>query len=485
MASEYFHGIRVDEAEATLITQQEGTAGLQVVFGTAPVNLAENPQEAVNVPIMCRSFAECQKYLGYSNDFKKFTLCASMYANFKVFNISPVIFVNVLDPKTHFKKNEAKSVTVVEKQAVLKEYGVLKDSVIVKNGESQLEADKDYILSFNNAGYLVITMLAGGAGESVSSVTVESKSIDPDAVTKEDIVGGYDMETGKETGIETVRQIYPRFSYTPGLLLAPGWSKYPAVAAVLAAKCEKINGVFRCECLVDLDTTKATDYAKCKKVKEESAIADKHQAALWPMLKIDDMIFPYSAVFGAMTAYTDAENDDVPNLALSNRLLKVSGTVLEDGTEVVLDQNQANALNGYGIITAINDNGWKSWGNNMACYPGNSDPKDRWMNCRRFFSWWGNSFILTYKSKVDNLADTKLIEDICDSENIKGNSYVSQGKCAGARIEYLEEDNTIDNILNGEVHFRQYLAQYTPAERIVNTLSFDPDLLKEALQGGE
>lgn len=483
--AEYFHGIRVDEAETALITQQEGTAALQIVFGTAPVNLAENPQEAVNVPIMCRSFAECQKYLGYSNDFKNYTLCASMYANFKVFNIAPVIFVNVLDPKIHFKTNETKTVTVVEKQALLTELGLLKDSVVVKNGEKDLKADTDYITSFNNDGHLVITMLTGGEGENLTSITVESKSIDPSKVTKEDIIGGYDMETGAETGIETVRQIYPRFSFTPGLLLAPGWSKYPAVAAVLAAKCEKINGVFRCESLADLDTTKATTYTKCKSVKEESALADKHQAVLWPMVKIDDMIFPYSAVFGAMVAYTDAENDDVPSMAMSNRLLKVAGTVLEDGTEVVLDQNQANALNGYGIITALNDNGWKSWGNNMACYPGDSDPKNRWMNCRRFFSWWGNSFVLTYKSKVDSLANPKLIEDICDSENIKGNSYVSQGKCAGARIEYLEEDNTIDDILNGEVHFRQHLAQYTPAECITNTLSFDPDLLKAALEGGE
>lgn len=482
MASEYFHGIRVEEDETPIVTAQEGTAALQVVFGTAPVNLIENPKEAVNKPIMCRSFEECQKYLGYSKDFKNFTLCASMYANFKVFNIAPIILVNVLDPEKHFKVNDTKEVTVVEKQALLTESGVLKESVKVKAGEVALKNETDYILTFNGDGQLIITLLAGGAGENAASLTVESKSIDPEAVKKEDIIGGYDLETGKEMGIETVRQIYPRFSMTPGLLLAPGWSKYSSVAAVLAAKCEKINGVFRCECLIDLDTTEANAYTKCKEVKENSGLADKHQAVLYPMLKIDDMIFPYSAVFGAMIAYTDAENDDVPNLALSNRLLKVSGTVLEDGTEVVLDNDQANALNGYGIITAINDNGWKSWGNNMACYPGNKDPRDRWMNCRRFFSWWGNSFILTYKSKVDNLANAKLIEDICDSENIKGNSYVSQGKCAGARIEYLQGDNTIENILNGEIHFRQHLAQYPPAENISNTLSFDPDLLEAALE---
>ena len=63
------------------------------------------------------------------------------------------------------------------------------------------------------------------------------------------------------------------------------------------------------------------------------------------------------------TAYTDAINDDVPNLSPSNKMAKITGLVLDDGTEVTLDQNQANLLNSQGVITAINVNGWRTWGN--------------------------------------------------------------------------------------------------------------------------
>lgn len=195
--------------------------------------------------------------------------------------------------------------------------------------------------------------------------------------------------------------------------------------------------------------------------------------------------YAYSAIFGALTAYTDASNDDVPNLSPSNKLIGITGLCLEDGTEVTLDQPQANLLNGQGIITAINDSGWKSWGNNTACYPANTDPKDRWFCCRRFFSWWGNSFILTYKQKVDEPGNYRLIESIVDSENIRGNSYVSQGKCAGARIEFSEDENPVTDILNGKIQFHQYLAPYVPAEDILNILEFDPDMLSAALNGGE
>ena len=68
-----------------------------------------------------------------------------------------------------------------------------------------LQKEMDYILSFNTEGRLVITMLSEQA-EALTSVTVESVSIDPSKVTAADIIGGYDVKTGKESGFEAVRQ---------------------------------------------------------------------------------------------------------------------------------------------------------------------------------------------------------------------------------------------------------------------------------------
>ena len=200
-----------------------------------------------------------------------------------------------------------------------------------------------------------------------------------------------------------------------------------------------------------------------------------------------DEVYYYSAVFSALVAYVDASNDDVPNLYMSNKSLPITGLCLDDDgdSEVVMDKEQANLVNSFGVVTAININGFKSWGNNTAAYPDTTDPKDRWFGCRRFFSWWGNSFILTYFQKVDDPINYRLIESVCDAENIRGNSYAAQGKCAGARMVYVQEDNPEEDILNGKVQFRQYLAPYTPAEDILNVLEFDPSMLAAALSGGE
>lgn len=482
---DYNHGIRVMEQETALAAPVSGTSGLQVVFGTAPINLTDDPHNKANKLFLCNSFNECTESLGYSTDFKKYTLCQSMDASFKIFNVAPIVLCNVLDPKVHKKENTAKEYVVKARQAIIDVEGILKDTVKVKVGEDLLEIDTDYVLAFNTSGYLIVALLETGAGATAASVNVESISVAPEMVTAEDIVGGYDVVTGIEKGLEQIRNVYPRFGLTAGLLLAPGWSHYAVVGAVMAAKCEEINGVFKSECLIDLDSSKAgaIKYTDCKNEKEKNGFISTHTALLWPQIKAGDKQYAFSAIFAALAAYTDAANDNVPNLSPSNKIIGIEGTVLEDGTEVSLDQQQANTLNGQGIITAINMGGWKSWGNNTACYPENKDPKDRWLCCRRFFTWWGNSFVLAYAQKVDNPTNHRLIESICDAENIRGNSYTAQGKCAGAKIVFNQSENPIENILNGKIQFHQYLAPYTPAENIINTLEFDPEMIKTELGG--
>ena len=482
----YNHGIRIEEQATSIVAPITGSAGLQVVIGTAPINLAKDPYSVTNVPLIAYSFSEAASQLGYSDDFKKFTLCQSMDASFRIFNVAPIIFINVLDPKKHKKDNTEASVNVVAKQAKLEEDGILLDTLVVKDGATTLAKNEDYITSFTDDGKVLVSLIEGSSHAGVSTLTVKSTSIDPSAVKAKDIIGGYDAATDKESGLELIRQVYPRFNMTPGLLLAPGWSQIPEVGIVLGSKCSEINGVFSCECVLDLDSssTGAKKYSAVGEWKNKNGYTNKHSVVLWPQVKVGKKQYAFSAIFAALTAYTDASNDDVPNLSPSNKMAKITGLVLDDGTEVTLDQNQANLLNSQGVITAINVNGWRTWGNNTAAYPGVTDPKDRWFCCRRFFSWWGNSFIMTYFQKVDDPANYRLIESIVDSENIRGNSYVSQGKCAGAKIVFEEKDNQITDILNGKIKFRQYLAPYTPAEDILNVLEFAPSMLAAAISGG-
>ena len=319
----YNHGIRVNEQATSLVAPITGSAGLQVVVGTAPINLAKNPYAVTNVPLIAYSLAEAIQQLGYSDDFKNYTLCQSMDASFRVFNVAPIIFINVLDPKKHKKDNSETTVDVVAKQAILKTAGILLDTLIVKDGGTTLEAGVDYITNFDDKGFVQVSLIEGTAHAGVNQLIVKSTSIDPSMVQAKDIVGGYDSATDKESGLELIRQVYPKFNMTPGLLLAPGWSHIPDVGITLGAKCAEINGVFSCECVLDVDcsTSGAKKYSSVGEWKKQNGYTNKHSVLLWPQVKVGSKQFAFSAIFAALTAYTDANNDDVPSLSPSNKLI--------------------------------------------------------------------------------------------------------------------------------------------------------------------
>lgn len=470
----YMHGVRIQENPTNVPAPVANESGVPVIFGTAPVNLVSDPAGAVNKLFLCNSFAEAKAAVGYSEDYDSYTLCQAMDAFFKAFGVGPIVICNVLDPAIH-KTAYTETLNVVDGQAVSTKKGVILDGLKV----GELTAGTDYTTEFNDEGYLVITIIKG----SPSTVEVSGNTLDPSKVNEASIIGSYDVSTGAETGLELVRKVYPMFSIAPSLLLAPGWSHKPAVGLALAEKCSLINGAFRCECVVDIDTSRAAKYTDVEKIKQESGYASEKMICVWPKVKYAGKTMYFSAIYAALATYNDYSNNSIPSLSPSNKACKISATVVEDGTELNLDSVQANELNAIGVVTAINANGWKAWGNNTAAFPDTTDPKDRWICCRRFFSWWGNSFITTYTTKVDDPMNTRLIESVIDSENVRGNALVSQGQCAGIKMEYRQDDNPTSNIAAGKVVFRQHLSPYTPAEDILNILDYDLSAIEAELGG--
>lgn len=496
----YKHGIEVNEKATSFPSPLATRYGVQVIFGTAPVNLAEDPYHTCNRPIRASSFEEAQKALGYSEDWTRYTLCQSMYASFELFQVEPVVFVNVLDPDKHVKSIGPKLYPVENHQLLLEDTGILLETLVLKAaakesrvgtaeagnakvspGEQTLIRDQDYIAAFDDAGRVVVTLLTKGAAYYQEEITVSAKAVDPDLVTEQDLIGAYDVETGSESGLEVLRQVYPMYGLVPGMLMAPGWTERPNIGAALQGKCQEISGAFRCVCLLDLDTDRAKKYTDCLEVKNEMGYDEEHSIVLWPRVIKESRSFCYSAVYGAMTSYYTAANEDVPYLYPSNKGLNVDGATLGDGTEILLDQIQAGALNGDGVVTAFRDMEWKSYGNNMGCYPANTDPKDRWIACRRMFDFVSNYFVAEYRARLDGNMNRRTVDDLVNSFNLWGNSLTAAGMCAGLYAEFREDENTVDDILAGHVKIRIYFAPYTPMEYINATIEFDVSALEAAM----
>ena len=160
----YSHRIDTFEKNTPLAVPVSGTAGLQVVIGLSPVNMADDPLKAVNNPVIARTYNEAASQLGYCTDFENYTLCQSINASFMVFPVSPVIFINVLDPRKHKKEYSREDILVSSRIATVEDIGIfledLKVSVTGEEGETELERDKDYVVEFNTVGGLAVSLLS-------------------------------------------------------------------------------------------------------------------------------------------------------------------------------------------------------------------------------------------------------------------------------------------------------------------------------------
>ena len=480
----YKHGVATEEQPTSVATPAASASGLQVIIGTAPVNMTADPAAGVNTPKLCYSFAEAQAAVGYNTDFADYTLCESIYTSFQVASAAPIVLINVLDPAKHKKTVTKESVTLDSHIGYLAELGAIKSTIVVSNVDAKLTEGKDYTLSYDSTGRTMVSMISTGSAYALDAVTATYDALDPSKVTDADIIGGLDASTGKETGIELVRQVYPRFGMAPGFLLAPHWSRKASVAAALNAKTTKLNGNFHSQAVIDIDVAKTKSYVDVAAAKEAQGVSSSKEITLWPNAKIGDYIIDYSALYAAIQAAQDQANDDVPARKVSSLAASVSAAVLDDGTEVNLDETQAAVLNGAGIVTLINASGWRIWGNNTAAYPGSSDPKERWITCRRMFNFLQNTFIESYHSHIDDPTDPRLREAIITSFNGYLNSLASAGKIYGGEISYDAADNPESELLNGHVVFHISVAPLIPAEYIKGVFEFDASIMTAAMNGG-
>lgn len=485
---EYHHGVDTIENPTKLKNPINGSSAIPFVVGAAPVNLLDDPYSVVNVPVMVHKRSEADAAIGFSYDWGRckddtsrfaYTLCQAVYAAFNICPVSPVILLNVLDPRKHVRDNGSVTLQVSSGMAKLEKAGALKKETVIHSGDALLEQGTDYVLSFDKNGYLDISV----TDQTVTEIIIETKVIDPSMVTEEDIIGGYDTGSGRNTGLECIEDVFPNFNVTPGILICPGWSCNPMVAAAMQVKSVNINSVFGCENIVDLDCTGtgAKLYTQVKKVKEESAMAGTHEAVVWPMVRAGDKVLYYSSLYAAMVASVDIANDDVPFMPQSNHKIAISGLVLDDenNTEVMLTMPMANAVNGNGVITAINFNGWRSWGNNTAAFPGTKDPKDRWFCCRRMMTYCKNHWILNYFDSVDNPVNLRLTQTVVENENMWYSSLFANGKIAGGNVTFDLSKNPVEQILDGKIIFDIRLAFFVPGEYIVGEFEYDPAILSE------
>lgn len=488
----YTHGVRTEEVPTSLLPTAESDAGIPVVFGTAPIGMTD--ESNVNKPVLCYSYAEAVAAFGFvpakedkTGKTKKFDYSISEFIDvaFSKFGISPVVIVNVLDPTTHKKSEISSQEFKVDKHgtATIAATGIILSSVkIVKDEDTAVNLGEDYALSFNDEGELVVTSLLDEEGnyklKDSDTLKITADQTDPTLVKDTDIVGGVSVD-GKKSGLELLGEIFPRFRLVPGIILAPGFSDDPTVAATMSAKCQSINGVFNAIAVADLPTSKVKKYSDAPGWKNDNNYVDEFLVSCWPMIQLDGVLYHLSTQAACLMSATDADNSDVPYVSPSNKNLQMTGMCLDDGSEVVIGQDEAAYLNGEGLVTALNFiGGWVLWGNRTSCYPGNTDVKDAFIPVRRMMNWIGNTLVQTFWQRVDFPLNRRQINTVMDSCNIWLNGLASREFILGGRVEFLSTENTTTDLMDGKARFHVYVTPPSPNREIDFILEYDPQYLQ-------
>lgn len=480
---DYKHGISTNR-DADISADAQQASRVQVVVGTAPVNLLDDPSGAVNVPILVKSRSEVKQYLGACKDYENYTLMQTTLAFTKI-GIAPVVMINVLDPENpkHITAVAGEEYDLTKGSTIVPVTGILMSSLVVSSGENQGKADVDYVAAFNEDGYVSVAVTEDGAFSGTDKLTIAYTMLNPDGVAIGDVIGGV-TENGIRTGIELIDEIYSRFKMIPEIISAPKFSREPAVAAALEAKAELAGDLTNAIAVVDIESDTTTTVEGVKDAKDRLGCFTRWTVLCWPKVILAGHRIYASAVVAAILQYITAANGGVP-ASPDNKDVPIDGIVTEDGTEMHLTKKQINNyLNAYGILSFAYLGGWKCWGNNTAAYPDKTEPNERFIKCVMVGNYLENRFKTEYLSTVGADGSYKLMDSVVSNFNTDLNA-LTPNYLAGAEVIFNKSENPKEKIMGGHYTFRTRYADWTPVEAVENTFTWDSKILEEAFEGGE
>lgn len=483
--SEYKHGIHTSRRAAEPESPSKSPENAVVVIGTAPINTAESP--AVNEPVLALKKTDATAAMGDTEEFGRYTIPHSVYAQFHKFGAAPVVYINVLDPDNlnHQEGVASKELLVENGQAVIEETGILLDKLQVSDHDTVLAVGEDYVASFDASGYVVIAAVETGRMKNLKQVAVAYSRLKPEGVTETDIIGGV-AEDGTRTGLELLDEIYPRFGVIPAILIAPGYSRNPSVAAALEAKAQLVYGLTNAIAIVDLDSgaSGAVKKEDVEKQKAKTVVSSRWNLAVWPMVQVDGYRIWQSAQAAALMQKTALKNGGIPSESPDNLAYQIDGLCLEDGTPVRMTMDDVNDyLNRYGICSALKLPEWKFWGSSTAAYPASEKAIDRWIKSVTMLNFMENKFKIDYAPSIGRNAQPKKINDVLDRFNLYMNS-LSPDHLAGGEIVFDSDENDSASMQQGHYKFHTRYADWGQMEYIENEFEYDANIQMEALEGG-
>ncbi len=438
------HGVFASRRATSIVPTNTATTGIPFVIGVAPLSTVDaEDRAAVGVPVLATSFDAAENALGYSENWTDYNISKFMYYWFKLCSLTPAVFLplaETLSTQSFNGDGSKKTFTITSKPKTVQTVTVGGSSVAIS---SYNPATGDVTLA---------SAPVSGTNNVVATYLTRPSAADVAAA------------------VEKIDLCMARFGVVPDLILAPDYSDDAAVAAAMATKAASINGMFQGKALVDIE---AATYTAAITAKNGGSFT-KEELVCWPYGKVGDLIFNWSIIEAGRIALTDVDNVGVPYESPSNKSVPIDSLCTADGTEIILTLAEANLLNAAGIVTGLNfSGGWMAWGNYTGAFPGSTDVIETLIPITRMFDWVGNTVIKTFWQKVDRPMNRRLVDSIIDSANIWINGLVSREYLLGGRVEMLDAENPLTDLMAGICRLHIFLTPPSPAQEIDFILEYD------------
>lgn len=275
-----------------------------------------------------------------------------------------------------------------------------------------------------------------------------------DEVAATDIIGS--KVNGVRKGLAVVELIYQTHNMIPTLLAAPGWSSTKTVKEAMMTAAKAINGHWDAFVLADLDSATSKTITSAISWKSTNGYSDVGLKVGWPQAEIAGKRFRASTLMAVRMQQTDFAAGNVPYISPSNKQVDMTKTVLEDGSSIIFDEQDANELNKKGITTFNFRSGiWVLWGPHGANfeYGAQIDPKEVFDASIRMMQYLTNSFQQRYMASIDGPLNRSVVDTILNDAGTWLNSLVADGKLLFAEIRFNESSNPTSSIVEGDFIF--------------------------------
>ena len=482
---DYKYGLKTTRSANSARVIEKATVA-QAAVGIAPINLLDEPQAAVNTPIIIENLADAQALFEKCSN-PAYTLWQTYFASLKKYKVAPIVLVNVLDPDNpqHVTAVGSKDYTLEKGSVNIKDEGILLDSIIVTKaaGDTPAKINEDYVTSFDSSGYVDVAVTTTGSLSGESTIKIGYTKLNPDGVKAADIIGGVD-ENEKRSGIEVLDEVYMMHNIVPAIISAPKYSKDPAVATALESKAELVGDLLNATAVVDLECETTKKIQDAKTAKDKLGVFGRQTVICWPKVVMAGYEIYASAEYSAHMQYAMMQNAGIPT-STDNTEAMIEGICTEDGERKLYTEKQcANYLMQYGIVSYKYQNMWKTIGENSAAFPDEAAQNQKSIKGVAICNYLENRFKTDYAYQIGRDTKPAAIKSIVNDFNYMLSKMVPD-YLAGGEMEFREDENPIEQIQEGYSKFRVHYADYPTTKGMDAEFVWDVSDLEKAFYGGD